>query len=135
MTTQTDSSIVRYLQSHRNGVVATTNRTGTPQQTLITYHFDGKDIVFSTRGDRLKAKNISVRPNVSLAVIDGGAQLIVYGNARIVRDPDEVFRLHAERIRPLARQPETDAELAGRLKRENRVVIVLTPQRFYPTSL
>ncbi len=135
MTNQVPSSIASYLQAHRNGVVATTNRSGTPQQTLITYHFDGNDIVFSTRAQRLKTKNISARPAVSMAVIDGGDQLVVYGTARVVRDPDEVFRLHAARLRALRQPPESEAELADRLKREDRVMIVLTPERFYPATL
>jgi PPOX class probable F420-dependent enzyme len=130
-----ETTLIEYLQAHRTGVLATSNKSGRPQQTLIAYQFDGQDIAISTRAPTLKAKNISVRPEVSLAVIDGPRQVIVYGRARIVRDEDEVLRLHQERIRRIAMRSETDDELAERLRREDRVVILLRPERFFPTAL
>jgi PPOX class probable F420-dependent enzyme len=135
MTTGADTSLIEYLQAHRTGVLATVNRNGRPQQTLIAYQFDGNDMVISTRAPTLKAKNISRRPDVSLAVIDGQRQVIVYGRATIVRDPDEVLRINQERLRKIALRAETDDELAERLRREDRVVLVLTPERFFPPAL
>jgi hypothetical protein len=70
-----------------------------------------------------------------MAVIDGQRQLIVYGTARVVRDESEVLKLHQERIRKIALRQETDNELAERLKREQRVVLLLTPRRFFPATL
>lgn len=127
--------IADYLSGHRTGVLATTKKSGGPQQTLIAYHFDGNDLAISTRAPTQKAKNISVRPEVSLAVTDGPKQLIVYGAARIVRDEAEVLRLHQERIRKIALREEADEELTERLKREERVVILLTPRSFFPATL
>jgi PPOX class probable F420-dependent enzyme len=132
---ETNSGIVDYLQGHRTGVLATQRRAGAPQLTLIAYHFDGDNFAISTRAPTQKAKNISRRPDVSMAVIDGQRQLIVYGNASIVRDEAEVLRLHQERIRKIAMRQETDDELAERLRREERVVILLTPEKFYPPAL
>ena len=130
-----DASITEYLRGHRTGVLATSKKSGAPQLTLIAYHFDGSSLAISTRAPTQKARNISVRPEVSLAVIDGSKQLIVYGAASIVRDEAEVLRLHRERIRQIALRKETDAELEERLKREQRVVILLTPRSFYPATL
>jgi PPOX class probable F420-dependent enzyme len=135
MTQDTETSLIEYLQAHRTGVLATTNRNGRPQQTLIAYQFDGRDMVISTRAPTLKAKNISKRPDVSLAVIDGQRQVVVYGKARIIRDFDEVLRINQERLRKIALRAETDDELADRLKREERVVIVLTPEHYFPPAL
>jgi PPOX class probable F420-dependent enzyme len=128
-------TIVTYLQAHRTGVLATQKKSGAPQLTLIAYHFDGADLAISTRAPTQKAKNISVRPEVSLAVIDGREQLIVYGAASVVRDEAEVLRLHRERIRQIALREETDDELAERLKREERVVLLLEPRSFFPPNL
>lgn len=130
-----DASILDYLRGHRTGVLATSKKSGAPQLTLIAYQFDGTTLAISTRAPTQKAKNISARPEVSLAVIDGSRQLIVYGAARIVRNSAEVLHLHRERIRQIALRKETDAELEARLKREDRVVILLTPRSFYPTTL
>ena len=132
---EADAGIVEYLQGHRIGVLATTNRSGQPQQTLIAYHFDGRDFAVSTRAPTLKARNIRRRPEVSLAVVDGPRQVIVYGSARVIDDAAEVLRLHQQRIRQIALREESDAELAERLRREERVVLLLAPRRFYPPTL
>ena len=132
---ESNSGIVDYLQDHRTGVLATQRRAGAPQLTLIAYHFDGDNLAISTRAPTQKAKNISQRPEVSMAVIDGQRQLIVYGSATIVRDEAEVLRLHQERIRKIALRQETDEELAERLKREQRVIILFKPEKYYPPSL
>ncbi len=128
-------AITAYLQGHRTGVLATQKKSGAPQLTLIAYHFDGTDLAISTRAPTQKAKNISVRPESSLAIIDGQKQLIVYGQANVVRDEAEVLRLHRERIRQIALREETDKELAERLKREDRVVLLMTPRSFFPPNL
>jgi PPOX class probable F420-dependent enzyme len=135
MTSAAGAGIAEYLTSHRTGVLATSKKSGAPQLTLIAYHFDGTNFAISTRAPTQKAKNIARRPEVSLAVIDGQRQLIVYGEAIIVRDEAEVRRLHRERIRQIALRQETDAELAERLHREERVVILITPRSFYPASM
>lgn len=130
-----DPSIVEYLQGHRTGVLATQRFRGAPQMTLIAYHFDGEDIAISTRAPTQKAKNLSKRPEASLAVIDGQRQLIVYGTVDIVRDEADVLRLHQQRIRQIALRQETDEELAQRLRREERVVLLLRPDRSFPATM
>ena len=130
-----DRSIAEYISGHRTGVLATSRKAGAPQLTLIAYHFDGDNLAISTRAPTQKAKNLRRRPEASMAIIDGQRQLIVYGDVSIVEDRDEVLRLHRERIRRIALREETDDELAERLRREERVVLVLTPAHFYPSSL
>jgi len=130
-----DAGIAEYLSGHRTGVLATSRRAGAPQLTLIAYHFDGANLAISTRAPTQKAKNLKRRPEASLAIIDGQRQLIVYGTVQVIEDEAEVLRLHQERIRRIALRPETDDELQERLIREHRVVLVLTPEHFYPTEL
>ncbi len=129
------ASIAEYLQGHRTGVLATQRLRGAPQMTLIAYHFDGENFAISTRAPTQKAKNLSKRPEASMAVIDGQRQVIVYGSVDIVRDEAEVLRLHQERIRRIAMREESDEELASRLKREERVVLILKPETFFPPTL
>ena len=52
-----------------------------------------------------------------------------------MRDEAEVLRLHQERIRRIAQRQETDDELAARLKREERVVLLLKPEHYFPATL
>jgi pyridoxine/pyridoxamine 5'-phosphate oxidase len=129
------ASVVEYLQGHRTGVLATQRLRGAPQMTLIAYHFDGADFAISTRAPTQKAKNLSKRPEASMAVIDGQRQLIVYGSVEIVREESEVLRLHQERIRRIALREESDEELASRLKREERVILLFRPEKFFPATL
>src|SRR6187200_2426274 len=127
-----DKGIADYITGHRTGVLATQRRAGAAQLTLIAYQFDGETLAISTRGPSQKAKNLRRRPE---AIIDGQRQLIVYGNVAIVDDEAEVLRLHRERIKRIALREESDDDLKARLIREERVVLVLTPDRFYPASM
>jgi nitroimidazol reductase NimA-like FMN-containing flavoprotein (pyridoxamine 5'-phosphate oxidase superfamily) len=130
-----DESIVEYLRGHRTGVLATQRFRGAPQLTLIAYHYNGEDIAISTRAPTQKAKNLSKRPEASLAIIDGQRQLIVYGTVEIAREEAEVLRLHQERIRQISLRQESDAELAERLRREERVILLLKPESYFPATL
>ena len=130
-----EPSIAEYIQGHRIAVLATSRKSGPPQQTLIVYHFDGNDIAISVRGFSQKAKNLLRRPDASLAVIDGSRQLIVTGAVTVISDEAEVLRLNKERMRLIAQREESDADLAERLRREERVILLISPDRFYPASM
>lgn len=133
--TEINSSIADYLKGHRAGVLATNRKSGAPQQTLISYHFDGNDIAISVRGFSQKAKNLRRRPDASLAVIDGQRQLIVSGKITVIEPPDEVLRLNKQRMRQVTTRQESDEELADRLRREERVILLLSLERFYPQTM
>ncbi len=92
-------------------------------------------MAISVRGFSQKAKNLMRRPDASLAVIDGSRQLIVTGQINVITDEAEVLRLNKERMQKIAQRPEADADLAERLRREERVLLILTPSRFYPASM
>jgi PPOX class probable F420-dependent enzyme len=130
-----DKGIAHYITAHRTGVFATSRKAGAAQLTLIAYHFDGANFAISTRAPTQKAKNLRRRPEASMAIIDGQRQLIVYGNVAVVDDEAEVLKLHRERIKRIALREESDVDLKARLLREERVVLVLTPDRFYPATM
>jgi PPOX class probable F420-dependent enzyme len=131
-----NESLSEYLREHRYAVVATNRKAGPPQLTLVTYQYDGNDFVISTRGETQKAKNLRRRPEMTLAVIDNdGRQLIMAGRAEVVRDRDEVFRIHRERLSLIHERAESDEELSERLEREGRVALVFTPERHFPERL
>ena len=132
---EVNEAMAEYLKTHRTALLATNRKQGAPQQTLISYHWDGSNFAVSVRGFSQKAKNLRLRPDASLAVIDGARQLIATGKITVIEDPAEVLRLNKERMRQVAARQETDDELADRLRREERVILLLTPERFYPPSL
>ena len=81
-----------FLASHRLGILATSKRDGTPQQSILGYALKGTDIVISTGSDTAKVKNLRKRPGLSLAVSDGPTCVVVYGTARLLQgDEAEQF--------------------------------------------
>lgn len=77
-----------FLEQHRLGIFATGRRDGSPQQTILSYRFDGSDVVIQTGSDAAKVKNARRRPRVSLAVADGPTCVVVYGEARLLQGAD-----------------------------------------------
>lgn len=77
-----------FLKERRLGVLATGKRNGTPQQSILSYSFNGKDVVISTGSETAKVKNIRKRAKVSLAVTDGPRCVVVYGEARLLQGSD-----------------------------------------------
>jgi nitroimidazol reductase NimA-like FMN-containing flavoprotein (pyridoxamine 5'-phosphate oxidase superfamily) len=75
----------QYLKDHRLGVLATGRRDGTPQQSILSYSYDGTEVVISTGSETAKVKNIRRRPGVALAVTDGPRCVVVYGRARLLQ--------------------------------------------------
>jgi PPOX class probable F420-dependent enzyme len=61
---------IRLLDGKNYAVVATINRDGSPQTSVIWVGRDGNDVVFSTVEGRLKHRNMVRDPRVSISVID-----------------------------------------------------------------
>jgi PPOX class probable F420-dependent enzyme len=131
-----DDAVLDFLKTHRLGILATGRRDGSPQQSLIAYQFDGRDFAISTRAPAAKSKNIRRRPRVSLTVTDGPRVVVVYGSAAIVRDREKVFEYHRTRlVSPRQSQELDEAALRERLEREDRVVVLVTPEKYLPSRL
>ena len=147
---EVDAAVIEFLKTHRLGVLATGRRDGSPQQALIAYRFDGRDFMISTRAPSAKAKNVPKQPRVSLTVSDGPRVVVVYGRASLVREPEEVLRYYLTRLvspRPSAgpsagsggasgqgqTEPVDQEALRRRLGKEERVVLVITPEKYLPS--
>jgi len=78
-----------YLAEHRWALLATSRADGTPQVTMLAYHWDGVDIVFSLRSSAAKWANVGRQPGVVVTVPDDDRFLSVAGTAdRITADPE-----------------------------------------------
>lgn len=121
----------QYLRDHRLAALGTGKRDGSPQLTWISYQYDGADIVLQTGGKSAKARNIRRAGAVSLLVPDGGRNLVVYGEARVLEGGDErrdaIKRARAAMQRPST--PMTDAELDADLDKNGTVAIKFVPER------
>lgn len=111
-----------FLRNHRLSILATTRNDGSPQQSAVAYHFDGKNIVINAWAQSAKALNLGRRPNASLAVTDEARVVVVYGSARIVTGEAAETITHQ-------RLPAMGRAAARRARSNQRVVIVIDPTR------
>jgi PPOX class probable F420-dependent enzyme len=119
----------RYLHAHRWALLATTRRDGSPQVSMLAYHWDGTDLVFSLRSTAAKWANVGRNPSVVVTVTDDARYLSVHGTAeRVALDParrDLTIRLRDSLLpeHHAALQADVDAGLDVR----RRVVVRVVP--------
>ena len=122
----------QWLAEHTIAVLATGKRDGSPQVSTIYYGWDGTHAYISVTSDRAKWKNAMRNPNVALLVPDGRRQLIAYGTAEGITDPDERDRwsiwLREQRG---AEVPADRAAFRAELDAANRVILKITPERAF----
>jgi PPOX class probable F420-dependent enzyme len=129
-----DDPALDFLKSHRLGIFATGKRDGSPQQALISYNFDGSDIVVGTGWDSAKVKNLRRQPLASISIVDGPKVVVVYGEASIVRG-EEADSIRAARLQPPRPAGATPARPPARTQAGERVVIRMEPQRIIANRL
>lgn len=140
-----DELVQSYIRGARIAVLSTNRRDGSPQMSIVAFAPVDGTIVIATPRDRAKTKNIRRDPRVTLAILrtdpvaqPGAAGLAgqpradgvyVYGRAEIVdRPPEELVPL-ASPIGRRSGRPEEPEALAERLRRENRIILRITPDR------
>ena len=113
------------LDGPHTAVLATTNADGRPQSSVIFVKRDGDTVVFSTIKGRLKTRNITRDPRVSLLVTRTAGQYVeIRGTVEITADPEKRL-LHEMYERYMGGQtppPEPDAE---------RLIVRITPEKLY----
>ena len=120
----------RILAGPHLSILATTNRDGSPQTSVIFVKPDGEDVLFSTIKGRLKTANMQRDPRVSLLLhsLPGEGGEITYaaiaGDVELTEDPEGAFHeimygLHMGGATP---PPEPGAE---------RLIVRLRPKRIY----
>jgi hypothetical protein len=80
-----------FLAAHRWALLSTVRPSGGIQSSLLAYHWNGHDLVFSTRRSTAKWVNIGHDPSVTVAIVDDESYLAVTGRADLVsRDPERL---------------------------------------------
>jgi PPOX class probable F420-dependent enzyme len=119
-----------YLEARSLAVLATGRRDGSPQQSLVSYFFDGEALLMSVTTDRAKYRNAVRQPRVSVLVADGRQQVVVYGVANVLegRERDDAIRaLRVHQGNPLPDDYDLDA-FSKRLDELGRVVLRVVPE-------
>ena len=132
---QPDQSVIDYVNEHRLAVMATQRKAGPPQLTMINYLFDGERYLITVRGFSVKAKHLRRRPELSMAIVDGRRQVIVNGTAELIEDLDEVVKIAPKLRQHAGMPPQSEEETRDWAKREERVIIVVTPTSYYPLTM
>ncbi len=126
----------RFVTTHGRIVVATLDTDGRTQMSLVVSTFFDGQIMFTTPSATRKARNLARDPRVTALVLGDNfwEYLTIEGNASLVGLPEarELLRTVYERI---AKQPHPDwDEYDEAMRREQRVVVKITPERMYPLS-
>ena len=133
---QPTQSVIDFINEHRLAVMATQRKSGPPQLTMINYLFDGEHYLVTVRGYSVKAKHLRRRPELSMAIVDGRQQVIVYGTAALIEDIDEVVKIAPKLRQHAGMPPQSEEETRAWAEREDRVIIVVTPTSYYyPTAM
>jgi PPOX class probable F420-dependent enzyme len=103
-------------------VLATINKDGSPQQTVMWYELIGDRIMMNTAAGRLKEGNLLRDPRVSVCVEDQYNYVTLSGQADLDYDPErsqaDIARL-ARRYHP----PEKAEQLIRNFQEEKRITI------------
>jgi PPOX class probable F420-dependent enzyme len=84
----------RLLDTTTFATVATLNRDGGPQTSVVWVKRDGDDVLFSTTKQRRKGCNLARDPRISLTLIDPGdpyTHVEIRGRAELTDDPDNAL--------------------------------------------
>lgn len=113
------------LDGPHTAILATANRDGRPQSSVIFVKPAGGTVAFSTIRGRLKTRNMERDPRVSLLVLaHSGRYVQIRGHVDITDDPDktllrEMYERYMDGATP---PPEPGAE---------RVIVRIHPEKLY----
>jgi PPOX class probable F420-dependent enzyme len=125
---------LEFVREHRDAVMQTHRRDGSPQLSPITCAVHDDVIIVSTRETAMKTKNLRRDPRVSLCVLSEGFYgdwIQIDGRVEIVSLPD-ALELLVEYYRTLrGEHPDWDDYRAA-MVRDQRCVVRITPERAGP---
>ena len=130
----TESEARAFVGRHHRGVLATLKRDGRPQLSNVVYALDDDGrIKVSTTRTRAKARNLRRDPRVSLAVQGDTWQeyLVVEGTAEVL-DGDVLADLRRVYEKVQGQPHPNWAEFDAAMRRDGRVLIAITIERYYP---
>jgi PPOX class probable F420-dependent enzyme len=127
----TRAKIEAFLAQPRNVMVAAIRRDGRPQMTPNWFVWDGSHFYVSTTKTRQKFKNFRRDPRVQLAFDDptGFQCVVVDGTVEIWEDHARGLPYFRRITTKHRGQAPDDQTILDRLTREQRVLLVITPDK------
>ena len=130
-----NEKMTSFLEEPRFAVLATINRDGTTQQSVMWYELRGDAIVMNTARGRLKERNLARNARASFIVEDGYRFFRAEGEVAMVDDPaiaQQDIRLLAIRYHG-ARRGEALAR--DTFSKQQRITLRLRIRRVYAPGL
>lgn len=125
-----------FIRSHGHAVLATRRRTGDAQQSpVLVVADDAGRLLISTREAAVKTRNVRRHPRASVCVFTDrffGEWVQVTGTVEVVSLPDAMDLL-VEYYRLAAGEHDDWDDYRAAMQREQRCVLVLTPEEAGPT--
>jgi PPOX class probable F420-dependent enzyme len=129
MTARLSAAVRDFLQEPRFLTLATINRDGTPQQSVIWYELQGDEIMMNTARGRLKDRNLIRDPRASICLEDGYRYLAIRGTVSLNADQG-VAQEDIRRLSERYHGPEkAEEQMRTQFSQEERVTIRLAIER------
>lgn len=130
-TSMSREQIETFLAEPRNIMVATIRRAGRPQMTPNWFSWDSERFYISTTKTRRKYPNLKRDPRVQLALDEpsGFRTVLIDGTAEIWEDLERGLPYFKQITEKHTGRTPDDAAMRERLAREQRVLLVITPDK------
>jgi PPOX class probable F420-dependent enzyme len=126
-----------FLEEPHYAVMATINRSGTPQLTVMWYalHPEEDVILLNSSHQLLKVKNLRRDPRMSLCVEDGRRYVTLEGVAELIEDRAEQQRDVDDHIAPRYIGHRLGSHRWERIQRSPRIGIRMPIDKFHARGL
>lgn len=121
-----EDEVREFLKQRRFAVLATINKDGTPQLSVMWYELQADRIMMNTATGRVKEKNLNTDPRISICVEDEYNYVTLTGQAELDYDPE---RSQAD-IKALAvrygGEEKAERMMRNTFSKQDRVTIYMT---------
>ncbi len=122
MATQLTDKAREFLNEKRFAVLATINKDGTPQQTVMWYELQNDEIMMNTAQGRVKDRNLARDPRISICVEDGQRFVTLRGTVTLNHDV-ETAQADIARLAVRYSGPERARESTPNFRKEHRITL------------
>lgn len=129
MTDDQRTRLAEFLEPSRIIMVATIGRDGMPQMTPNWFYYDGHRLAMSTTRDRVKYRNLSRDPRMSvcIAVEPMASDYVSISGPVSISEDDSIWPVTRSIIGRYMPSDNVDG-MIERMKTEGRVILWLTPE-------
>ena len=111
-----------FLGEKRFAVLATINKDGSPQQTVMWYELQGDEIMMNTAQGRPKDRNLTRDPRISICIEDGQRFVTLRGPVTL-NDAVETAQADVARLVVRYTGPERAKESTPNFRKEHRITL------------